>query len=789
MIPQELKKYKNFVVWRYEERDGRKTKIPYNAVTRQRAKSNDPATWNAWDEVETAPAWANGIGFMFSNSPFVGVDIDHCLDGGEQEEQAAKIADLLGTYCEVSPSGEGLHMIGRGELEKGTRRGRVEIYPHGRYFTLTGNIWRGFEAIADIQPGLNELVNQAAKTESGERYPQGEDRQQEAPPQAAGLSPDEVIEKIRRSRQAELFAALFDRGDTALYNGDESAADLALMNILPFWCGGDVGKMEAVFSLSALGQREKWIKRPDYRRRTIEATLKNWNGEIYNPPTSKGKEPLPHIPPLKRNSKKINLTREQLKELALLPATDTGNAERLQLAMGDTIRYLPEKGRGAAWYKWNGKKWEAVFENSLYNTVTYVMEQAKKEAKRLLKDPQTEGKEKNILEPIIEWLKKSCNQNKIDSCLKRARGLFDGRITDFDQDNFLLNVQNGIINLKTGELLPHDKGRMCSRICRAEYSPILRGAASLWTKTLEAIVPNEQERHYLQKWAGYMLTGSAAEEKLLFLYGEGGSGKGTFLNTLGWMMGDYADTIDIEIFLASRNDGHAGGAAASPEIAKLAGIRTAIASESGVGRKMNDAKVKNLTGRDDITARFLYGQQFTFSPMVKFVIMSNYLPAVSDANDSGIARRLVIAPFMEDLETQRDIHLKEKLKEPKNLAAVLAWCVDGCLMWQQEGLGEPPPRYAQQARRFYADSDTLQQFIDDECITGPRVDKVRAKVKDFHERYQEWTGEHIKRKTLVTLMERKDFHTDRFEEGRCFIGVQMKPRQEAFRRDYHTLPF
>ena len=194
---------------------------------------------------------------------------------------------------------------------------------------------------------------------------------------------------------------------------------------------------------------------------------------------------------------------------------------------------------------------------------------------------------------------------------------------------------------------------------------------------------------------------------------EGGSGKGTFINTIAYALGDYADTVDIEVFLTSRNDGHGGGANASPEIAKLAGIRAAMASESGIGRKLNEAKVKNMTGRDDLTARFLHGNPFTFSPVVKFVLSSNYLPSVHDSTDDGMRRRLVIAPFMENLEDIRDIHLKERLKTPDEMAAVLAWCVDGCLKWQKEGLGTPPRRFLQQAGAYYADSDTLQQFLDD----------------------------------------------------------------------------
>ena len=210
------------------------------------------------------------------------------------------------------------------------------------------------------------------------------------------------------------------------------------------------------------------------------------------------------------------------------------------------------------------------------------------------------------------------------------------------------------------------------------------------------------------------------------------------------------------------------------EIAKLAGVRAAIASESGLGRKMNDAKIKNMTGRDDITARYLYGQQFTFPPVVKFVLQSNYLPSVVDATDSGIRRRLVIAPFNENLDAVRDPMLKERLKAPENMAAVLQWCLDGCRMWQQEGLGKPPKRFEQELAGFYADSDTLQQFIDEACTIGQPGSKARANVKAFCDAYRNWMQEDVKRKTIVLLMKRKGYNTHRFTNtGQCFTGIEL----------------
>jgi hypothetical protein len=169
-------------------------------------------------------------------------------------------------------------MAGNGRRGKG-----VEVYPRGRYFTVTGDTVPGRKAITNIQAPLDELL---AWIDEKREYPQ--EGKQSAPPAAAVIPPAvdvttaEVIEHIRRSKQGELFGRLFDAGDTSAYGGDDSAADCALMNILPFWCGGDPEQMEEVFSLSALARRDKW-SRADYRQCTIAAALKTWNGEKYDP--------------------------------------------------------------------------------------------------------------------------------------------------------------------------------------------------------------------------------------------------------------------------------------------------------------------------------------------------------------------------------------------------------------------------------------------------------------------------------------------------------------------------
>lgn len=756
-IPDKMQAISNWCVWRLEQIGGRETKIPYNPRTGLKAKSNDFCTWCKFADAAGAVRRGGykGVGFMLSDSPYVCVDLDHCLDGGEQEAWARDIVKQIGGYVEVSQSGKGLHIFGRATVERGRRNDRIEIYPDKRFIAMTGDVWEGHGALSDIQAGIDALMaeyfpasgetagiySKTSKTRAEAKHPHGggeqqcaaaqsgADRDGNAPPRSPRV--ESVIAKLRKGERTELFAALFDRGDTSHY-GSGSEADMALMNMIAFAADGDAALMEEVFTCSALGRREKWQTRADYRTMTISAARVGW--------------------------------REN--RLAFLPLTDADNAERLRLLYGDDVRYIPEKGRGAAWMRWDGKRWKATFETGLYDLVINTAQLSIRAVYSAGGGTLDEDAQKRV-----KALTKLKNRAHIDDCLKVARKVLEGSINDYDRAPYLLNVRNGIVDLKTGALHPHARAAMCSRITSAEYHPELKGQESAWTRAITQIVPDAEERAYLQKWAGYLLIGAAPEEKLLFLYGTGGGGKGTFINTIGYMLGDYADTVDVEIFLTSRNDGHGGGANASPEIAKLAGIRAAMASETPIGRKMNEAKLKSITGRDDITARFLYGQQFTFTPAVKFVLSSNYLPALRDSTDEGVRRRLVIAPFMENLDDVRDIHLKERLQEPGEMAAVLSWCVDGCLRWQKEGLGKPPRRFLRQMGMFYADSDALQQFIEDECYTGA---DARAAVKAFHERFIEWSGERVKRKAIVDMMARKGYEAHKFKTGRSFVGVGLQ---------------
>ena len=303
-IPSAARILPHWVLWKAEIREGKPTKVPFD-IHGGRASSTASHTWAAFDEVKKAfeAGGFSGIGFVFTQpAGIVGIDLDHCRDPstGEVDVWAADITRRLSSYTEVSPSGAGLHVLVRGKLPdgaKGRKKGlngpeyregaAIEVYASGRFFTVTGR--RVGDLPADIeerQAELNALFVEIFGPEQGHEQADGREAEQGSVHTTttrgrSSLSDEEIVELASRSKNGSEFAALFS-GSTAGYGGDDSAADMALMNMLAFWTGGDPLQMERIFSASGLGKRDKWRNRPDYRERTIQKAIASTT-EVYRP--------------------------------------------------------------------------------------------------------------------------------------------------------------------------------------------------------------------------------------------------------------------------------------------------------------------------------------------------------------------------------------------------------------------------------------------------------------------------------------------------------------------------
>ena len=486
-----------------------------------------------------------------------------------------------------------------------------------------------------------------------------------------------------------------------------------------------------------------------------------------------------------------------------LPLTDAGNANRLHSLLGDDWKFVPQLNR---WLHWNGQRWQEETDGSIR---VAAMEAFRNLAADIRSLPSCHDmKEMQHRQKVADGLGRAESIGRIRGALSFLEGLALKQYGEFDTDPFLLNLQNGTLNLSTGELRPHNKKDFITKICGASYEPrsvaknysqaekpasetvssagettakesgmnvdILsdnNSAQSLWEETVRAILPDPAVRRWMQKFMGYCLTGSTEEEKFVVAYGPGGCGKGTFFETVAAAMGDYKSVVPVDILLTSNV--YNGGNNPTPELAKLPGKRYVLSSESNKNRRMDEAKVKLLTGGDTLTARHLHADPFEFHPSFKLVLQTNYLPSISDAMDKGIRRRLVIVPFTAKIE-KRDPKLKQKLLQPENQQACLAWCVEGAKLWQQEGLEDFPTEMQKAANSFYEESDLLQQWLDERTEPSLGFLKFDRALKDFNEWLATGGNSFYQRKSFSEAMEAHGKIKTRRETGYCFTGLCLK---------------
>lgn len=299
-LPDELKDLPNWVAWKKEWYCGRPIKMPRNPRTGRTVSVLDAGTWSTLPDALASQIRADGVGFVLTDSPYIGIDIDDCMDGGRLQRKAWKVVERFGSYAELSPSGRGVHIIGRGKAvfhDGGSQWGRrqaglmgfksFEVYNSARYLTMTGRVLDGYESVADVQNVLDAMTAALWPRQSAEQEPEpGEpDKQQESGMhqnrEQEPLEESFLLQQAGKGRRGEWFRSLYERGELARYGGDHSRADMALLGELAFWTNGDALQMERLFSASALGRREKWRTRQDYRERTIQAALSHWNGKCY----------------------------------------------------------------------------------------------------------------------------------------------------------------------------------------------------------------------------------------------------------------------------------------------------------------------------------------------------------------------------------------------------------------------------------------------------------------------------------------------------------------------------
>jgi putative DNA primase/helicase len=332
------------------------------------------------------------------------------------------------------------------------------------------------------------------------------------------------------------------------------------------------------------------------------------------------------------------------------------------------------------------------------------------------------------------------------------------------------------INLRTGAVRPPDPLDYNTKVTAACAAPP-GTPAPLWAAFLDRVTAHDLElQKYLQRVAGYCLTGSVAEHALFFLYGTGANGKSVFVNTLVEIMGDYALTIGTEMLMVSNTDRH------PTEVARLRGVRLAVGSEIEIGKTWAESKIKALTGGDRLQGRYMRQDFFEFDPQFKLMIVGNHKPSLRGV-DEAIRRRLHLIPFTVTIPAEeRDPELSNKLKT--EWSAILRWAVDGCLAWQRDGLN-PPNAVREATASYLAGEDTFELWRDACTTSDPNAWESSADLWHSWKAWAENAGEFVgKQKSFSqTLMERGFVYDREGGSGRKgYRGARLT------RRDYTEDP-
>ena len=340
--------------------------------------------------------------------------------------------------------------------------------------------------------------------------------------------------------------------------------------------------------------------------------------------------------------------------------TDMANAERFARLYVDTVFHTPECG----WLIYDGKRW-------CIDEQHQVMRLAKRTARKIFTELEHA---QNAQEKVLfNWARQSQSKHRLNAMLVLAQSEpgIPARLTEFDSEPLLLNCKNGVLNLATGKLLPHDQACKHSKISMINYDPAAQ--CPQWLVFLCRVMGNDDEMiNFLQRAVGYTLTGDTGEQCLFFTYGTGANGKSVFLEILLQLLAEYGTNARADTFMLKTN-----GGGIPNDIARLVGMRFVGISETESGQRMAESLVKDMTGGDTVTARFLHKEFFSFRPEFKLWIRGNHKPNIRGTDD-GIWRRIHLVPFEVQIPVgELDPRLPEKLRA--ELPGILRWAVDGAL--------------------------------------------------------------------------------------------------------------
>lgn len=437
--------------------------------------------------------------------------------------------------------------------------------------------------------------------------------------------------------------------------------------------------------------------------------------------------------------------------------TDLGNAERLVSMHGDALRYTTALG----WMAYDGKKWRR--DDGEQQIQTFAARVARGIRVEAARQANTDG-----FKELSKHAARSENAARIRAMIELSRPKLQVDADVFDRDPNLFNVDNGVIDLSTGKLRPHNRDDLLSKISPVSFDE--KATCSRWKQFLSEVFDGDEEIvRFVQRALGYTLTSSTKEQCFFLLHGEGANGKSTLVDTLHRLMGSYGTTTPFSTF--TQQDRSGGGP--RDDIAALAGVRFVAAGEGEAGGRLDEATIKSLTGGDVIAARHLYKSLFEFRPKFKIWLSTNHPPTIR-GTDEAIWRRVRKIPFnvqFPEGSPRRDPDLKARLFE--ELPGILNWAIEGGLAWQREMLSQPEAVRAAVAE-YREEQDRLGGFISS-CL-NIRKDAFTSS-SDMFRAYKKWCEDNGERpstqRSLARQLKSHGFAPSRTRASRGWDGVEI----------------
>jgi len=447
-----------------------------------------------------------------------------------------------------------------------------------------------------------------------------------------------------------------------------------------------------------------------------------------------------------------------LRDLDRYPTTDAGQAEVITLLYDGQLCYVP----GLGWLIWTGGRWKRDDRDAV---MQYALVAARLKQRAVLERalPAGDKDAEKAWTADIRWAKRAEDLRRMEAALKTAQTMpaMAVKADQLDALDHLLGAANGVLDLRSGQLRPGAPADLMTQRTSVPYYAAAR--APRWERFLQEVFNGDADLiAYIQRAAGYSLTGETREQCFFQCYGTGANGKSTLLQILRDLAGDYAKETPFTTFELSRQGN------ATYDLAELRGARLVLSSETSDTARLNEARIKAVTGGDTVTARFLYQSNFTYTPRFKLWFASNHKPAIR-GTDIGIWRRVRLIPFTVSFKNRADKDLIQELRA--ELPGILAWAVRGAMAWYRDGLGEPWSVLAA-TEDYRAESDLFGHFFTDCTLEGPDLVIESAAL---YRAYQAWCAD-----SGLNPMNRVKFGQRLVERGYEFV-LQGKGRKRAYR--------